>query len=207
MQKWQQEIHKRWISSDSIVSYQDEEARQQVVSFISVDIDKRSSLESRYGEQIARNLTREVGLRIQEQLRTFFKEYPYCQLYYIHSDCFFILLKQTPLLLARTYAERLRQGLIGSYKLDALRTSIRQSTRPESMLELSNISVRLGVTSYTIKKLEEILSKYSSDQAIPQVRSIINSALAGALERGRNEGGNIVVSWDREAHRFIVATP
>jgi GGDEF domain-containing protein len=186
-----------------IASYSEEEARQQVTSFICVDIDKQNSLASKYGDRIARSLTREVGARIQEQLRTFFKEYPYCQLYHINADRFFIMLKQTPLNLARTYAERLRHGLVGSYKLDALHTSTYQSTRPESMLEFPNISVRLGVTSYTVNKLEEILSKYSSDQAISEVRSIITSALAVSLERGRNEGGNVVISWDREVHRFV----
>jgi len=186
-----------------VTSYSDEEARLQVTSFICVDIDKQNNLANKYGDRIARSLTHEVGERIQEQLRTFFKEYPYCQLYHINADRFFIMLKQTPLNLARTYAERLRHGLVGSFKLDALHTSAYQSTRPDSMLELPNISVRLGVTSYTVNKLEEILSKYSSDQALSEVRSIITSALAVSLERGRNEGGNVVISWDREVHRFV----
>jgi DNA-binding transcriptional MerR regulator/GAF domain-containing protein/GGDEF domain-containing protein len=183
------------------------EEKEPIISFISVDIDKESSLANKYGDRIARNLTREVGLRIQEQLRTFFKEYPYCQLYHAYADRFYIILKHIPLELARTCAERLRQGLIGSYKLDALRSTVNQSTRPDSMLELSQITVRLGVTSYSYEKIEEILSKHPIETAIVAVRAIITSGLVVPLDRGRDEGGNVVISWDTNVRGFIHWSP
>ncbi|WP_161977247.1 MerR family transcriptional regulator [Dictyobacter kobayashii] len=179
----------------------------KVVSFIALDIDKYSSLANKYGERLARNLTREVGLRIQEQIRTFFKEYPECQLYHIYADRFFILLKNTSLDQTREHAERLRIGAMGSYKLDALRVFADQQSRPESLLELTDITVRFGITSYPYPKLDEILHEHAAEYAIPEVRSIITSALDVALVKGQIEGGNVVVSWDYEQRNFIRWSP
>ena len=179
----------------------------KAISFIALDIDKQSSLANKYGDRLVRNLTHEVGLRVQEQIRTFFKEYPDCQLYHIYADRFFIVLKNTSLEQTREHAERLRVGAFGPYKLDALRIFPDQRTRPEGMVELDDISVRLGVTSYPYPKLEEILREYTSDYAVTQVRSIITSALDVALVKGQIEGGNVVISWDYEIRNFVRWSP
>jgi DNA-binding transcriptional MerR regulator/GAF domain-containing protein len=173
-------------------------------SFISIDIDKQSSLANIYGDRVTRNLAHKIGLHIQELLRVAFKEYPQCHLYYIFADRFYILLKGFAPEHARTVAGRLKQALAGSYRLDALRTSVDYPLRPESMLELSNITVRLGVTSYEVTKLREILDQYPSEDAISEVRSIISSTLNKALDIGRDEGGNNIVAWDHENRRFVV---
>ena len=179
----------------------------KVLSFIALDIDKYSSLANKYGDRLVRNLAREVGLRIQEQIRTLFKEYPECQLYHIYADRFFILLKNTSLEHAREHAERLRLGAIGSYKLDVLRAYADQQTRHESMVELTDITIRLGVTSYPYLKLDEILHEYTPEYAIPEVRSIITSALDVALVKGQIDGGNVVISWDEEQRNFFRWSP
>jgi DNA-binding transcriptional MerR regulator/GAF domain-containing protein/GGDEF domain-containing protein len=179
------------------------ENEEQVISFISVAIDQEGSLADRYGDRIIRNLTREVGLRIQEQLHTFFKEYPYCQLYHIYAGHFYIILKHISLDVARNCAERLRQGLVGTYKLDALRASAYQPRRPDSRVELPHITVRLGVTSYSYEKIKEIFSKYPVENAVVAVRTVISSGLAVSLDRGRDEGGNVVISWDVGISGFI----
>lgn len=184
-----------------------EQLSNQVVSFMAIDIDKHNSLISKYGERVARNLTREIGLRILEQLRTSFKEYPECQLYHIHADRFFVILRNTSLEQTREHAERLRMGTIGTYKLNALRVYPDQHSRPESMIELNNVTVRLGITSYDYFKLYEILRKHSPAFAVPEVRSIITSALEAALARGQVEGGNVVVSWDYELRNFLRWSP
>jgi DNA-binding transcriptional MerR regulator/GGDEF domain-containing protein len=179
----------------------------KVLSFIALDIDKYSSLANKHGDRLVRNLAREVGLRVQEQIRTLFKEYPDCQLYHIYADRFFILLKNTSLEHAREHAERLRLGAIGSYKLDVLRAFADQQTRHESMVELPDITIRLGVTSYPYLKLDEILHEYTPEYAIPEVRSIITSALDVALVKGQIEGGNVVISWDDEQRNFFRWSP
>ena len=179
----------------------------KVVSFMAIDIDKHSSLANKYGDHLVRNLTREIGLRIQEQIRTFFKEYPECKLYHIYADQFFVVLRNTSLELTREHAERLRIGTIGTYKLDALRVYPDQHSRPESMIELHDITVRLGITSYAYLKLNEILHEHGSEFAIPEVRSIITSALEVALAKGQVEGGNVVISWDYELRNFLRWSP
>jgi DNA-binding transcriptional MerR regulator/GGDEF domain-containing protein len=185
----------------------DETDTEQIHSFIALEIDKYSSLANKYGDRLVRNLAREVGLRIQEQIRTLFKEYPDCQLYHIYADRFFILLKNISLEQARVHAERLRLGAIGSYKLDVLRAFADQQTRHESMVELTDITIRLGVTSYSYAKLIEIVHKHAPEYAIPEVRSIITSALDVALVKGQIEGGNVVISWDDDQHNFFRWSP
>ncbi|GER87309.1 hypothetical protein KDW_14710 [Dictyobacter vulcani] len=184
-----------------------EKILDKTVSFIALDIDKYSSLANKYGERLARNLTREVGLRIQEQIRTFFKEYPECQLYHIYADRFFILLRNTSLEQTREHAERLRVGAMGPYKLDALRVFADQQSRPESLIELTGITVRFGITSYAYLKLDEILHEHTPEFAVAEIRSIITSALDVALVKGQVEGGNVVVSWDYDQRNFIRWSP
>jgi DNA-binding transcriptional MerR regulator/GGDEF domain-containing protein len=184
-----------------------EKLANKVVSLIAIDIDRQSSLAYKYGGRLARNLTHEVGFRVQEQIRTFFKEYPECQLYHLYADRFLILLKNTPLAVAREHAERLRMGTAGPYKLDALRIYPDQHTRSESMIELTDVTIRLGITSYPYLKLREILHEHTSDHAITEVRSILTSALDVALVKGQIEGGNVVISWDYDLRNFIRWSP
>ncbi|HEU5226264.1 MAG TPA: hypothetical protein VFU49_00525, partial [Ktedonobacteraceae bacterium] len=140
-----------------------------------------------------------------------------CRVYHFYADRFYILLKDVPLQRACKIAEQLRQGLAGTYTLDALRTSLTQPVRPESMLELKGVTVRLGVTSYPFPKLKEMLdSQYAplpkqeetsraqlTEDAVIAVRSTIISTLGTYLGRGRHAGGNIIFAWDEE-HRQIV---
>ncbi|GCF08271.1 MerR family transcriptional regulator [Dictyobacter arantiisoli] len=185
----------------------DEPQGDKVLSFIALDIDKYNSLAHKYGDRLARNLTREVGLRVQEQIRTFFREYPDCQLYHIYADRFFILLKNTSLEQAREHAERLRMGAMGPYKLDALRVYAEQQIRTESVVEMTDVSIRLGITAYEYPKLAEILREHIPEYALPEVRSIITSALDVALVKGQIEGGNVVVTWDYDQRNFIRWSP
>ena len=195
------------IQRQTVTGQREDHFVDKAISFIALDIDKQSSLANRYGDRLVRNLTHEVGLRVQEQIRTFFKEYPDCQLYHIYADRFYIVLKNTPLEQTREHAERLRVGAFGPYKLDALRIFSDQRTRPEGMVELDDISVRLGVTSYPYPKIEEILHEYTPDYAVTQVRSIITSALDVALVKGQIEGGNVVISWNNEIRNFVRWSP
>ncbi|GAC1368305.1 MAG: hypothetical protein PVS3B1_31290 [Ktedonobacteraceae bacterium] len=185
----------------------EENFAEKAISFIALEIDNQSSLANKYGDRLVRNLVREVGLRVQEQIRTFFKEYPDCQLYHIYADRFFIVLKNTSLEQTREHAERLRVGASGPYKLDALRVFSDQHTRPESMVELEEVSIRLGVTSYPYPKLEEILHEHTPGYAVTEVRSIVTSALDVALVKGQVEGGNVVISWDYEIRNFVRWSP
>jgi DNA-binding transcriptional MerR regulator/GGDEF domain-containing protein len=179
----------------------------ECISFIGIDIDKHSSLTNKYGELVTRNLSYEVGLHIQELLRVAFKEYPQCQMYYMFADRFYILLENITRDQACMMADKLRESLAGSHKVDALRISTDDLQRSESMLELSNITVRVGVTSYPFDKLKEILNQYTDDDAVSEVRTIIHAALEKALEIGRDKGGNITIAWNNEKRVFETYVP
>ncbi len=177
------------------------EVAERYTSFISVDVDKSSSLANKYGDRVARNLTREVGLAIKVYFNAHVKEQG--DIYHIYADRFYIILKDVSLERAQKIAVRLKQELTRTYKLDALQTSIDQSPRPESMLELSDTTVRLGITSYSYQKFKELLYQKSSEDVVVEVRSVISSALSRSLDIGRHEGGDVVISWDDTRHNFI----
>ena len=174
----------------------------EVVSFIAVDIDNQSVIANKYGERMARDLSRAVGLRIHSQLRAFKDEAEY-KLYHICADRFYILLTGMSLEQARSKAELLKQTLEGSYQIDPQRAPAGQSTRNENMVTLSNTTVRLGVSSYPYQKLKEILQRYASDNAIPEVRMQVTGFLEEELALGRQKGGNIVTSWDPALQGFV----
>jgi hypothetical protein len=109
------------------------------------------------------------------------------------------MLKGISLAQTRVQAERLRQALKDtSYHLDALRTSMEEPIRQTIPLELSNVTVRLAVTSYSYTKLKDFFQR-------PQypVVARITGALDEALKVGKDAGGNIVISWDDNTRRFV----
>src|SRR5947209_20616094 len=59
---------------------------EATVAFIAVDIDNQSSRASKYGDLVTRNLSREIGLRIQGQLQALFTKQETHQLYHVSTD-------------------------------------------------------------------------------------------------------------------------
>jgi GGDEF domain-containing protein len=183
------------------MAYKIEQEIDEVVSFLAVDADKMNNIGMKYGDQATRNLSRAIGLRIQGQLRALFTPYPNCRLYHIYAGRFYLMLKGVSLELARIQAERLRQALKEPYHIDALRTAIDETTRPVNMVELSEVTVRVAVTSYPYSKLEDFLRRpqyFAVNDVIPR---IVNSP-DEALMVGGDEGGDVVISWDPSSHMF-----
>jgi hypothetical protein len=58
------------------------------------------------------------------------------------------------------------------------------------------VTVRLGVQTYPYQKLKEVLQRYSSETAVAEVRALILQGTDLALDKGQQEGGNCVISWD-----------
>jgi GGDEF domain-containing protein len=166
-----------------------------VVSFIAIDIDNQSSLATKYGDQVARNLSKEVGLRIQGQIRLF-ADPEHRRLYRVYADRFYLMLKGMTLDEARAKAEQLRQDLQGSYRVNARNIPAEHLRLPERMLELSDITVRLGVSSYSYEKLKELLQRYSFETAREDIRVEIMRALDILLNYGQQKEGNVIFSWD-----------
>jgi GGDEF domain-containing protein/GAF domain-containing protein len=172
-----------------------EEGPKDVASFIAIDIDNQSSLANKYGDRMARDISRAVGLRILGQLRAF-KDEGRCEFYRIHADRFYLVLQGISLEQACARAELLRKVLKGSYQIDPQRAPIGQPTLPENMVTLSNITVRLAVSSYFYSKLKEILQRYSTENAIVEARLLLMRFLDEGLDIGKRAGGDRVMSWD-----------
>lgn len=176
----------------------------EVVSFLAVDIDKHSSCTYTYGDRVARDLSRAVGLRVHSQLRTFKDEAGY-RLYHIGADRFYVLLHKMTLDQARTKAELLKRTLAGAYQIEPYHTPYNppQNDYALDMVMIPNLTVRLGVASYPYQKLKEILLRYPPETGVMEVRKQISGMIEEELVLGKRKGGNIVTSWDPTIQGFI----
>lgn len=181
----------------------------EAISIIAVDIDDQGRQARKYGECVMRNLRLSIGHRLQ-------KWFVDCQLYHVHGGRFYALLKDLSLDQAREVAQKMCEILQRTYRIDAARSSVEQSMLSDAGLELSDISVHLGVTLYPYSKLAELLRRdYPSGiSPITEVRGLIVSDLDQALDLGQEMGGNVVISWDpqiteRDPHvrRFVPWVP
>lgn len=172
------------------------------VSFIAIDIDNQSALATKYGNRVARNLSREVGLRLQGLLNLFTNS-KHQRLYHINADRYYLLLEDMPLDEACKRADQLRIALEGDYLIDMRQTTSEGSPLPENMLKLSDITVRLGVPTYKFWKLKEILGRFAYETAVFEVRTVITKALDQVLKQGSRDGGNVIISWDHEKWGYV----
>ncbi len=187
-------------SMESLEPFAKDDARQysakDAVSFIAVDIDGQTSLTDKYGDRVARNLSRAVGQRIQRQVAALFTNPADCKLYHAYADRYYLLLNKISLEEARAKARLLKQALDDSYQVDAVRFTLEQPTPVENLLESPPVTVRLGVGSYTYTKLQEVLGRYSAISALSSTTSLIMGSLDGMLKTAQDGGGNNIVSWD-----------
>src|SRR6266536_3014423 len=183
-----------------------EDELKEVVSFIAVDIDNQSSIANKYGDRMAGELARLVGLRIHGQLRAL-KDNAAYELYHINADRYYIILKGLGLEQARSKGEQLRQALAGSYQIDPMRDPAGQPALPENMLSFTNISARLGVACYFYWKLKEVLLRFAPETAVVEFRMQIIGFLEEELNLGKREGGNVVMSWDPKTRGFVRLAP
>lgn len=178
----------------------------ETISILAVDIDNQSSIAMKYGNRIARNLSQQVGLRIIGNLTISDVKVSNFKLFHVSADRYYILLEGLDLPEARAMARQLHQVLrAGDYRIQPLSaTSGKAVISPTSMLELSGITVHLGVSTYTFEKLDELLQRYPSQSAPIYVRTLVLAGMDTKLERGKLEGGNCIVSWDRDTWSYIV---
>ncbi len=167
-------------------------------SFISIDIDNQSTYTGMYGNQMSINLSKALGDRIKGQMGVLLGKRTDYQIYHIYADRFFLLLNGRKLDTAREYAEKLQQALRGNYLVSIMPKSFEQ---PRDRIEIRDVTVRLGVTSYKHTKLYEVLQRYPIETQIVDMGFSIFYFLEEALNRGKQEGGNCIISWypaDRE---------
>lgn len=174
-----------------------------VVSFVEVDIDNQAELAMKYGNQVARNLSKEVGLRIQGHLRLLSNP-DYRKLYHVNADRYYMKFEGMPLDDARDFAETLRKLLSGVYRIDARRVVLGRALSPVHLLELPNVTVRLGVQNFYYSKLKYDLLESSADSAMTEKRYAIIEGSDESLKRGQEAGGNCIVSWDYQKWNHIL---
>jgi GGDEF domain-containing protein len=178
-------------------------ATEEALSFIAIDIDNQTSLTNKYGDRLTKNLSRVIGEKIQTQLATLFTKPT--KLYHIYGDRFYLHLNGISLKEARQKAELLKLALNGSYQLDALRPSIKSSSK-SMLVSVDDVTVRLGVSSYTYAKIQDILSRYPSEIALAAPTAEIARALDEMLKLGQDKGGDALVCWEPELWCFISNT-
>lgn len=186
-----------------LTAIQKEQVTNGVVSIIAVDIDRQSSRAITYGDRLTRNLSRKIGTEIEKRLSTQFPNHDNWKLFHIFADRYYILLKDISLEEAGQKAERLRQMLKGSYQIDALRAPTDALGVRSGLQLVPDVSVRLGVTSYTYEKLKEVLERYPEEAAVGEMQAVMTFWLDKALEEARIAGGDGVVMWDKGSRGFV----
>ncbi len=173
------------------------------ISFIVLDIDKQTPLAIKNGDRAARNLSREVGMKLQGQLRV--QSNPeFRKVYHVGSDRYYLKLPGMSLNDARNLAEQLRQLLRGNYRVDVRRPMAGRPVLLDELLVLQNVTVRLGVSNYKYTKLKEVLGRYELENAVAETRTVILDNFLQSLTLGQNYGGDCVVSWDHETWGYVL---
>src|SRR5207245_6112332 len=117
-----------------------------------------------YGDRAARNLSREVGVKMQGQLAV--QSNPeFRKMYHVGADRYYLKLPGMSLDDARNLAEQLRQLLRGNYRVDVRRPMSGRPALPDELLVLQNVTVRLGASNYKYPKFKEVLSRYEVEKA------------------------------------------
>ena len=172
-------------------------ASDNVVSFVGLDLDNQESLASRYGDEIMRQISKAMGLRIQEIVASLVTRSTNCQMYYMFANRYYLILKGISLSKSRMIAEQLRTSLEGNI-------SLKQSDVSDSVLIVPDISVHLAISSYPLTKLRQFLKIYLT---IADISSKISQELDYVLKTGTDEHGNVVMSFDYETKRFMRWSP
>jgi GGDEF domain-containing protein len=184
---------------------------KEAVSFIAVDIDRQADLTDKYGDRVARNLSRSVGQRIQRQVAALFTNSTDCTLYHAYADRYYLRLNKISLEEARVKANRLKQELDGSYQVDAVRFTLERPTPEENLIKSPKVTVRLGVNSYTYAKLQQVLERYleryPTIPAPSSTAALIMQSLDEVLRTGQDLGGDNIMSWDYEKWGWILWSP
>lgn len=177
-----------------------------MVSLVEIDIDNQAALAMKYGNQVARNLSKEVGLRIYGHLRLLSNP-DYRRLYHVNADRYYMMFEGMSLGDARDFAETLRKLLSGVYRIDARRVEVGRPLSLEHLLELPDVTVRLGVQHYYYSKLRYDMLESPATYAVAEKRPAIMAGSDESLKRGQAAGGNCVISWDYPKWNHILWQP
>jgi DNA-binding transcriptional MerR regulator/GGDEF domain-containing protein len=175
-----------------------------VLTFYCFDVNDQTSLAQKYGEVMARNLSREVAIRARNKLKTLFSSSDFL-LCHAYEDRFYVFLGGIPLDEARTKAWALKKELDCVYKIDALRFSAEQPT-PLEMLVRAEITVRMGINCYPAIKAYELMQRLVYKLDPPNLQAAVVSAIRNDFDDLLKLGPG-VWSWDPVQWQWIELQP
>ena len=128
------------------------------------------------------------------------------KLFHLSADTYYLMLENFSLEEACNQARQLKEILQGDYLI----TPPGRPSLSESMLKIAQITVHLGVSSYPLWKLKDLLARSSKnvlirssiESTVAHLRVRIAASMVELLHFGRNQGGNCVVGWDPELWGF-----
>ncbi len=189
-------------SSDSAYAgSQEAQPEEHIISLIGIDVDHLSAIALKYGDSAVRNLCREIGFRLNGELKSTFVKYPGCHFYRIYGDCFYVLLKHMPYEQVLKKAVLLKKSLNGTYRVNLLFSSASQQSAPGTLQEVE-IKVRLAVSSYDDQTLAGLFARYTDDIVVDSVREMIDGSIMTELRKGMSEGGNNIRAWNPGTRSF-----
>lgn len=182
---------------------QEAQSAQHIISLIGIDVDHLSAIALKYGDSAVRNLCREIGFRLNGELKSTFVKYPGCHFYRIYGDCFYVLLKNMPYEQVLKKAVLLKKSLDGTYRINLLHSSAAQQSAPGTLQEVE-IKVRLAVSAYDDQTLAELFARYPDDIVIDSVREMIDGSIMTELKKGMSAGGDRIRAWNPETRTYYL---
>jgi GGDEF domain-containing protein len=177
---------------------QEAQSEQYIISLIGIDVDHLSAIALKYGYSAVRNLCREIGFRLNGELKSTLVKYPGCHFYRIYGDCFYVLLKNMPYEQVLKKAVLLKKSLDGTYRVNLLHSSPSPQSAPGTLQEVE-IKVRLAVSAYDDQTLAELFARYPDDVVVDSVREMIDGSIMRELKKGMSAGGDRIRAWNPRA--------
>ena len=162
----------------------------EVLTFYCIDIDNQTRLAQKYGDILAKNLSRELARRIQDKLNISIPNSNF-KLYHAYGDRFFVRLDGIPLKVAQDKSWEFKDELDSIYKVNALRSSTERRPSDETLVEVS-ITTRLGISCYPFLKLYELMHRPAVQ---PDPVTIVATKIRMELDQVLKEGPGVHI-WD-----------
>src|SRR5579875_3818104 len=146
-------------------------------------------------------LSQQAGLRIKGQMQ-FSSRYASGKLFHLSADRYCFVLRGLSLEETQSLARQLKNTLDGTYFIHPLSAAPGRPALPENMQEISGVTTHLGIQHYPFNYLAMVLQRYPANEAAKRARAVIVSNIEAALERGKTEGGNCIMTCDPEIWNY-----
>lgn len=188
------------------------------ITMLAIDIEDYSTLINAYGSNTARHLIRAMGRRIAGQ--PLVASSPLMgaatgarnTVYHLYGDRFCLLLENTSMNAARSYARKLQQLISGSYSLEVTHVDETGHTVAAAAITLHKVGVRIAVVSYDGAKLGQMLQAATPPEPVTEHKTYepaqyvlggIMSVLDAGLSQAKQIGPGSIVWLDTATSFFV----